>query len=179
MSKSSPIIKGLQLRQNIHWRASTDIPLYCIVFATTSLGMMGLSRIGLWSCLSVALLLLLRAEAASIPITIVETARARGAVCLDGSPPAYHLERGSGSGINNWLVHMEGGGWCEDLARCVSRRDTRRGSSSKMDKTMGFSGILGRKQAANPDFYNWNRIKIRYCDGSSFTGDVEAVDPVS
>lgn len=28
------------------------------------------------------------------------------------------------------------------------------------------------------DFYNWNRIKIRYCDGSSFTGDVEAVDPV-
>jgi len=30
-----------------------------------------------------------------------------------------------------------------------------------------------------PDFYNWNRIKVRYCDGSSFTGDVEAVNPVS
>jgi len=30
-----------------------------------------------------------------------------------------------------------------------------------------------------PDFYDWNRIKVRYCDGSSFTGDVEAVDPVS
>lgn len=30
-----------------------------------------------------------------------------------------------------------------------------------------------------PDFYNWNRVKIRYCDGSSFTGDVEAVNPVS
>lgn len=29
------------------------------------------------------------------------------------------------------------------------------------------------------DFYNWNRVRIRYCDGSSFTGDVEAVDPVS
>jgi O-palmitoleoyl-L-serine hydrolase len=28
------------------------------------------------------------------------------------------------------------------------------------------------------DFYNWNRVKIRYCDGSSFTGDVEAVDTV-
>ncbi|GJN01845.1 hypothetical protein PR202_ga19146 [Eleusine coracana subsp. coracana] len=26
------------------------------------------------------------------------------------------------------------------------------------------------------NFYNWNRIKIRYCDGSSFTGDVEAVE---
>lgn len=32
---------------------------------------------------------------------------------------------------------------------------------------------------AIPDFYDWNRIKVRYCDGSSFTGDVEAVDPVS
>lgn len=30
-----------------------------------------------------------------------------------------------------------------------------------------------------PDFYNWNKVKVRYCDGSSFTGDVERVDPVS
>lgn len=29
------------------------------------------------------------------------------AVCLDGSPPAYHLDRGFGLGINNWLVHLE------------------------------------------------------------------------
>lgn len=29
------------------------------------------------------------------------------AVCLDGSPPAYHLHRGSGTGINSWLVHLE------------------------------------------------------------------------
>ena len=29
------------------------------------------------------------------------------------------------------------------------------------------------------DFYNWNRLKVRYCDGASFTGDVEEVDPVS
>ena len=36
-----------------------------------------------------------------------------------------------------------------------------------------------RMLLAIPDFYDWNRIKVRYCDGSSFTGDVEAVDPVS
>jgi hypothetical protein len=29
------------------------------------------------------------------------------AVCLDGSPPAYHLQRGSGSGADSWLVHIE------------------------------------------------------------------------
>ncbi|XP_052109614.1 uncharacterized protein LOC107466015 isoform X9 [Arachis duranensis] len=27
------------------------------------------------------------------------------------------------------------------------------------------------------DFYNWNIIKVRHCDGSLFTGDIEAVDP--
>ncbi|KAG6737036.1 hypothetical protein POTOM_059996 [Populus tomentosa] len=135
------------------------------------------SSLGKWLCLIVCILTLLKTEGASIPMTIVQTAVARGAVCLDGSPPGYHFAKGSGSGIDNWLVHMEGGGWCESVESCVSRRDTYKGSSLKMEKTMGFSGILGSKQAANPDFYNWNRIKIRYCDGSSFTGDVEAVDP--
>lgn len=23
------------------------------------------------------------------------------------------------------------------------------------------------------DFFNWNRVKVRYCDGASFTGDSE------
>lgn len=29
------------------------------------------------------------------------------AVCLDGSPPAYHLMRGFGTGSDKWLVHLE------------------------------------------------------------------------
>ncbi|CAN0896422.1 Pectin acetylesterase 11 [Linum grandiflorum] len=62
-------------------------------------------------------------------------------VGLDGSPRADHMEKGSGSGINNWVVHIEGGGggWCADTKSCVSRRDTYKGSSSKMDKTIGCS----------------------------------------
>jgi len=34
-------------------------------------------------------------------------------------------------------------------------------------------------QSSKPDFYNWNKVKVRYCDGSSFTGDVEQVDPTT
>jgi hypothetical protein len=30
-----------------------------------------------------------------------------GAVCLDGSAPGYHLQRGSGSGSQSWLIHLE------------------------------------------------------------------------
>lgn len=29
------------------------------------------------------------------------------AVCLDGSPPAYHFDQGFGKGVNNWIVHIE------------------------------------------------------------------------
>ena len=30
-------------------------------------------------------------------------------VCLDGTPPGYHLQRGSGTGANNWLIHLQVG----------------------------------------------------------------------
>ncbi|KNA14387.1 hypothetical protein SOVF_107970 isoform A [Spinacia oleracea] len=55
-------------------------------------------------------------------------------VCLDGSPPAYHLHRGNGTGINNWLVHIEGGGWCNNVTSYLERKYTHLGSSWKMDK---------------------------------------------
>ncbi|KAF8758048.1 hypothetical protein HU200_010794 [Digitaria exilis] len=73
-------------------------------------------------------------------LSILDAGICRDAVCLDGSPPVYHFSPGSGSGANNWVVHME------------------------------------RFSVLRADFYNWNRVKIRYCDGSSFTGDVEAVE---
>ncbi|KAL8491186.1 hypothetical protein ACS0TY_023004 [Phlomoides rotata] len=29
------------------------------------------------------------------------------------------------------------------------------------------------------DFYNWNKVYVHYCDGSSFMSDIEQVDPVT
>ncbi|KAF5725787.1 hypothetical protein HS088_TW23G00516 [Tripterygium wilfordii] len=100
--------------------------------------------------LLVSFLVLLLKGAQSIPITLVQSAVAKGAVCLDGSPPAYHFDKGFGAGINNWLVHIEGGAWCKDAATCLSRKNTERGSSKKMKTDMGFSGILSGKQKSNP-----------------------------
>ncbi|CAN4099599.1 unnamed protein product [Withania somnifera] len=45
-----------------------------------------------------------------------------------------------------------------------------------MTNSRVFSGLLSNNNSYNPDFYNWHRIMIRYCDGSSYTGEVEAVD---
>ncbi|KAH0881467.1 hypothetical protein HID58_068861 [Brassica napus] len=94
-----------------------------------------------------------------------------GAVCLDGTLPGYHLHRGRGSGAKSWLIQLEGGGWCNNVRTCVYRKKTRRGSSNYMEKQLQFTGILSDKAQENPDFFNWNRVKLRYCDGASFSGD--------
>ncbi|RDY06165.1 Pectin acetylesterase 10 [Mucuna pruriens] len=108
-----------------------------------------------------------------VGLTLIQGAAAKGAVCLDGTLPGYHLHRGYGSGANNWLVNLEGGGWCNNVRSCVYRKKTRRGSSTFMEKQIPFTGILSNNAEDNPDFFNWNRVKIRYCDGASFAGDAE------
>ncbi|KAL6531329.1 hypothetical protein OROHE_014398 [Orobanche hederae] len=102
-----------------------------------------------------------------VKMTLVRNASSIGAYCLDGSLPAYHLDRGFGA---------EGGGWCNDIKSCSERAQTRRGSTRYMSNTEVFSGILSNNASLNPgfqwlDFYNWNRVKLRYCDGASFAGD--------
>lgn len=106
-----------------------------------------------------------------VGLTLIPWAVSKGAVCMDGSPPGYHFHRGFGSGANKWLVNLEGGGWCNDLRMCNYRKKTRRGSSYFMEKEIPFTGILSDKADENPDFFNWNRVKVRYCDGASFTGE--------
>ncbi|OMO97182.1 Pectinacetylesterase [Corchorus olitorius] len=43
-----------------------------------------------------------------------------------------------------------------------------------MDRLVPFAGILSRHSSQNPDFYNWNKVKVRYCDGASFAGRPES-----
>ncbi|VFQ69452.1 unnamed protein product [Cuscuta campestris] len=114
-----------------------------------------------------------------VDITILDSAVEEGAVCLDGSPPAYHLDRGFGKGANDWLLQIEGGGWCNSIMDCSTRMRTHLGSSKLMQTPLTFSGIMSNNLSFNPYFYNWNRVMVRYCDGASFTGDVEDVDPAN
>ncbi|XP_073159377.1 pectin acetylesterase 9 isoform X1 [Henckelia pumila] len=113
------------------------------------------------------------ADGRVVSMTLVRNASSLGAYCLDGSSPAYHLDRGLGAGTSNWLLQFEGGGWCNDIESCLERAGTRRGSTRYMSKVEVFSGILSNNASLNPDFYNWNRVKLRYCDGASFSGDAK------
>ncbi|PKA52162.1 hypothetical protein AXF42_Ash014099 [Apostasia shenzhenica] len=106
-----------------------------------------------------------------VDMTLVHHPSSMEAVCLDGSPPAYHLHWGFGDGGRNWLLQFEGGGWCSDVSSCLERSRTRRGSTRYMSRLEVFAGILSNEASMNPDFYNWNRVKLRYCDEASFAGD--------
>ncbi|KAM3355425.1 hypothetical protein ACQJBY_025917 [Aegilops geniculata] len=109
-----------------------------------------------------------------VAVSLLASAQEKGAVCLDGTPPGYHLQRGSGDGSGSWLVHLEGGGWCSTLKDCSGRRMSVLGSSNFM-KPLQFAGhgIFDSDEIYNPDFYNWNKVYVRYCDGASFAGDAE------
>ncbi|KAL0322875.1 UNVERIFIED_CONTAM: Pectin acetylesterase 11 [Sesamum angustifolium] len=103
-------------------------------------------------------------------IIIPESAISKGAVCLDGSPPAYYFRNGSGDGVDNWLIYMEGGGWCISNKGCLERTKIYTGTSTLKPKRMYFTDILSEDQTINPDFYNWNRVFVAYCDSSSYLG---------
>ncbi|XP_009799834.1 pectin acetylesterase 8-like [Nicotiana tabacum] len=136
-------------------------------------------------CLIVCSLAIIKTESATdldfyeVKKTIVKNAVSKGAVCLDGSPPAYHFEPGFGEGVGNWFVQLAGGAWCTSVETCKERiRDNKVGSTTIMGP-FTFQGIYSKNQSANPDFYNWNKVLVRYCDGGAFTGDVEYVDPAT
>ncbi|XP_015891691.3 pectin acetylesterase 8-like [Ziziphus jujuba] len=140
---------------------------------------MAYTRLSRWLSLALFLFNFLTTEGGLVDITYLQNAVAKGAVCLDGSPPAYHFQKGFGEGINSWMIYLSGGAWCENVTACLKRKNLPLGSSKLMEKQFNFTGIMSNQQELNPYFYNWNIIRVRYCDGSSFTGDVEAVDPAT
>ncbi|KAM3379564.1 pectin acetylesterase 8-like [Capsicum galapagoense] len=136
-------------------------------------------------CLLICSLIILTGKAVigqqndMIDLTILESAVSKGAVCLDGTPPGYYFDKGHGEGANNWIIYFLGGEWCYNVTNCLDRTKTKRGSSKFADKQTPFYGMLSNNKTMNRDFYNWNRVIVTYCDGSSFTGDVEEVDPAT
>ncbi|KAL3619629.1 hypothetical protein CASFOL_034541 [Castilleja foliolosa] len=105
-----------------------------------------------------------------VNITYVSDAVEKGAVCNDGSPAAYYYSPGFGEGATNWLIHLNGGGWCFSDAGCMGRFKDGTGSSKNNPQTNYFGAVTSANQSENPDFYNWNRVMVVYCDGSSFMG---------
>lgn len=128
------------------------------------------------------LLLLLTVVAAKDPVMNLvklpdSIALSSGAVCLDGTAPAFYLSKGSNT---KWILFLQGGGWCYTLEDCVARSKGRLGSTAHSPSTIiggGASGLFDDDSSVNPVFHDFNKVFVQYCDGASFSGDVSA--PVS
>eukprot|EP00042_Codosiga_hollandica_P046335 m.486553 g.486553 ORF g.486553 m.486553 type:complete len:405 (+) comp57215_c0_seq16:64-1278(+) len=94
-----------------------------------------------------------------------------GAVCLDGTPLSYYLRQNTSS--TQWVLFFQGGAWCYDLESCYQRSLTRLGSSNFNGPNLLSVGIFSNNITVNPDFYTWNAVYLLYCDGASWTGNVD------
>lgn len=116
-----------------------------------------------------------RVEGSMKLVKLEEAAKREGAVCLDGSPAAYYIEKATLSeNADKWVLYFQSGGWCYKPEDCLERSRTNLGSSRDLAATISPTGILSGSAKENPDFCTWNRVVLTYCDGASFSGDAAA-----
>lgn len=99
-----------------------------------------------------------------------------GARCTDGSPAGLYVSEGSLK--DHIVIYFLGGGYCsgdtlsEILENCYQRSATELGSSKSYPLVLDLdkNGMLSTSQAVNPEFWNWTKVVIPYCDGSFHQG---------
>jgi len=108
-------------------------------------------------------------------LVMLNNTAASGAVCLDGTPGGFYFSPAtSPENINDWQIYFTGGGWCYDEIDCWGRSNTALGSSTSWPPASQMGGMLSPDCKVNPDFCNFNRVQLMYCDGNSFSGNRDA-----
>lgn len=90
------------------------------------------------------------------------------AVCNDGSPAGYDVQRPI-DGSSDWVIYLNGGGYCSDDTACRTRwRSLRQYMSSNDWVPFDFStqGIV----SSSSIFSQSNRVNLRYCSSDLWTG---------
>lgn len=124
-----------------------------------------------------------------VPLILLEKQlKETGARCLDGTPQGMYFEPGVGEDAKNWVVALDGGGWCYNLApseqdpfsepgpggtewgnadSCWGRSHSSLGSTLPQYHPRSIAGgyLAGTPMA------NWSRAQVLYCDGGSFSGN--------
>ncbi|CAI7861822.1 unnamed protein product, partial [Closterium sp. NIES-53] len=95
------------------------------------------------------------------------------------SPPGYYFRPGAAAGRLRWHIYLPGGAWCVTPADCSARAGTRLGSSKSFPANPAhyaaqlrppFEGILSGSAQQNPAMYQWNLVRLIYCDGGGYAG---------
>lgn len=123
------------------------------------------------------------AESGLLPLVLLTSAAQRGAVCNDGSAPGYYYKPGRPGA--RWLLYMQGGFWCWDLAAggsCEQRWKTAphffstddlprtidlggncstpQGGPHDSDLDSLCGGVFSSDAQANPDFHDAHRVYL-------------------
>jgi len=95
-----------------------------------------------------------------------------GAVCIDGTDAGFYFtSSGDDANKNNWIMYFGGGGWCSSEQDCYNRTDSVIGSSKNWPATILIGGPMDDNCTKNPDFCNYNKVYMQYCDGNSFSSN--------
>jgi len=104
----------------------------------------------------------------------LDTRRFPDAVCNDGSPGIFYIQRGQGAAAaadaNKTVIHLQGGGFCLSDAEC-STRAADQVSSTVYGSRIAPEGLLSGG-TENARFRGWNRVSVPYCSSDFFSGDI-------
>ncbi|CAD7945142.1 unnamed protein product [Amoebophrya sp. A120] len=98
-----------------------------------------------------------------------------------GAAPARPVADTTTDKKRNFIFYLEGGAWCESVEDCVARSETYLGSGKFLPekhenvffpaRTSGIIPYLDSDcEEVNPEFCEFTKVIIHYCDGNSFTG---------
>ena len=95
------------------------------------------------------------------------------AVCNDGSPAIFYIQRGLGAAAaanaDKTVIGLQGGGYCLSDAECSTRPADLTSSTGYANVTAA-EGLLSG-DAGNASFRSWNRVRVPYCSSDFFSGD--------
>jgi len=98
------------------------------------------------------------------------------AICNDGTPAAYYYRAGAAQS-RQWLVYLEGAGWCWDKESCDEPWKIRLGTSIEFPRTPTavsawantLKGIF--ENSGRSPFKEWHIAYVRTCSNDAFLGD--------
>jgi len=113
----------------------------------------------------------------------VDPARWGTALCNDGTPFGFMLEP-SPDGSKNWVVYLEGGGFCDDFSKDCSERSDRMSTTPGPEaiedyyRTRGLA-LFSSSSGWNPSFYNANKVYAFYCSSDVWSGSTTERRPTT
>lgn len=94
--------------------------------------------------------------------------------CNDGTPFGFSLQLSPSGQSREWVVYLEGGGFCDDNALNCATRGEKLSSTPKTDDrsdaVIEQTGIFNRNASRNPTFYDANIAFAHYCSSDGWSG---------